>query len=129
MRKYSLFATVLAVGFLLGGSALALADEAHHAGDDAQKPKVVILSVQVAQAESGETIEGVGVVNAVMAEDRKVNLTHEPIPAIDWPTMTMGFEVAEDVDLTALKAGDRIRFTLGDGGGGTYRILSVESAD
>ena len=85
------------------------------------------MAMDMAQAEPA--IEGVSVVNEVMAGDRKVNLTHEPIPAISWPTMPMGFDVAEDVDLSALKAGDRIRFTLGEMGVGMYRILSVRPAD
>lgn len=93
--------------------------------DDAEP--AMDMEMDMAQAEPA--IEGVGVVNEVMAGDRKVNLTHEPIPAISWPTMTMGFDVAEDVDLSALKAGDRIRFTLGEMGVGMYRILSVRPAD
>ena len=81
---------------------------------DEPDASIVLASMEVAQADTGEAIEGVGVVNTVMVADRKVNLTHEPIPAIGWPVMTMGFAVAEDVDLAALKVGDRIRFTLGD---------------
>lgn len=96
---------------------------------DEPKPSREMASMEVAQADTGEAIEGVGVVNEVMAGHRKVTLTHEPIPAISWPTMTMGFDVAEDVDLTALKVGDRIRFTLGEVGVGMYRILSVRPAD
>jgi Cu(I)/Ag(I) efflux system membrane fusion protein len=87
------------------------------------------MDMEMDMARAEPAIEGVGVVNEVMAGDRKVNLTHEPIPAISWPTMTMGFDVAEDVDLSALKAGDRIRFTLGEMGVGMYRILSVRPAD
>ena len=96
---------------------------------DEPKPSMEMASMEVAQADTGDAIEGVGVVNEVMAGHRKITLTHEPIPAISWPTMTMGFDVAEDVDLTALKVGDRIRFTLGEVGVGMYRILSVRPAD
>jgi len=57
-------------------------------------------------------VKGVGVVNEVKAADGKLNITHDPIPAIGWPTMTMDFRFGEGVELGALKTGDPIAFTL-----------------
>ncbi|MDP6352383.1 MAG: efflux RND transporter periplasmic adaptor subunit [Alphaproteobacteria bacterium] len=69
---------------------------------------------------------GTGVVNAVMAAERKVNLTHGPIPAINWPKMTMDFSVRAGVDIGNLEAGDEIMFDLEEGEAGNYVIIAVE---
>ena len=37
---------------------------------------------------------GTGTVNSVDPAQHKVNLTHNPIPEVGWPTMTMEFPVA-----------------------------------
>ena len=68
----------------------------------------------------------VGVVNGVDTAQRKINVTHEPIPAIGWPSMTMDFPVAPSVDLTAVKPGARVDFTIEKGKGGMYEIQSVQ---
>jgi len=57
-------------------------------------------------------IEAVGVVEEMKTADGKLNITHDPIPAIGWPTMTMDFRIGKEVELTDLKTGDRIQFTL-----------------
>jgi hypothetical protein len=43
--------------------------------------------------------------------------------------MTMDFNVAEGVDLAAVKVGSRIRFTLVPGEQGAYRIDSVQAME
>lgn len=77
------------------------------------------------QAE-GEKPTGVGTVNAVKASERKVNLSHEPIPAIKWPSMTMDFPTASSVDLSQVKPGTKVQFTLSRGANGTYTIESIK---
>lgn len=57
-----------------------------------------------------DAVEGLGVVEKVAGPE--ITLSHEPIPALDWPAMTMPFTVAKDVDLSGLKSGQRIRFWL-----------------
>ena len=44
---------------------------------------------------------GTGTVNSVDPAQHKVNLSHNPIPEIGWPAMTMDFPVAASVDLKA----------------------------
>lgn len=68
--------------------------------------------------------EVTGVVNSVDAAARKMNVTHDPVPSLGWPSMTMDFAVASSVDLTALKPGSRVSFKLGKGENG---VMSVES--
>lgn len=54
------------------------------------------------------TYETVGRIEQVASD--KVTLSHQPVPALQWPAMTMAFRV-EDPSLTrGYKVGDRVRF-------------------
>lgn len=70
-------------------------------------------------------VEAEGVVNTVMPEAGKLNLTHEPIPEIGWPTMTMDFAVTDAVDLDTVAAGATVRFTLSPASDGSYEITAI----
>ena len=70
----------------------------------------------------------VGVVNSVDTAQRKISLTHEPIPSIGWPSMTMDFPVAPSVDLNAVKPGSHVDFIMEKGKNGLYEIQSVQPA-
>lgn len=69
-----------------------------------------------------------GTVNAVDAAQKKVNISHGPIQALGWPSMTMDFAVAPSVDLSRLKPGSRVEFSLERGKDGMYQIQSVQPA-
>lgn len=56
--------------------------------------------------------EGIGVINSVSKLNRMVNLTHEPIAALNWPEMTMDLPVAKSVDIGSLQSGDKVKFHL-----------------
>lgn len=77
---------------------------------------------------SGDTKQaaasGTGTVTAVNMAAKKVTIDHGPIPAIKWPSMKMEFATAPSVDLTRVKAGDKVRFTL-TGSGSTYTVQSI----
>ncbi len=72
-------------------------------------------------------IAGKGTVNAVDPGAHKINLTHEPIAALGWPTMRMTFQASNDIDLKALKAGTQVDFVLAKKGSG-YEIKSITPA-
>lgn len=69
-----------------------------------------------------------GTVNSVDAVQHKINLSHGPIPALGWPAMTMDFAVAPSVDLSRIKPGSRVNFSLEKGKGGMYEVQSVQPA-
>jgi Cu/Ag efflux protein CusF len=69
---------------------------------------------------------GAGVLNSVDPAKRSLNITHGPIAALHWPGMTMDFHVAPGVDLSALKPGAKIVFTLGRGADGLYAIDEIK---
>ena len=71
---------------------------------------------------------GTGTVNSVDAAQHKVNLSHQPIPEIGWPAMTMEFPVAPAVDLSAIKPGSRVNFTIEKGQSGMYEIKAIAPA-
>ena len=71
---------------------------------------------------------GTGTVNSVDSAQHKVNLSHNPIPDIGWPAMTMEFPVAPAVDLTAIKPGTRVNFTIEQQPGGMYEIRAIAPA-
>jgi Cu/Ag efflux protein CusF len=83
---------------------------------------VLIGSASVGQAADGTT----GKVNKVDATSHIINLTHGPIASLNWPGMTMDFPVDAAVDLTAVKQGDTVTFTVVRGGKGFYVIDSLK---
>jgi Cu/Ag efflux protein CusF len=72
-----------------------------------------------------DVVSGTGKINAIMAAEGKVNVTHEPIPALDWPGMTMDFRVADTAMLEGIDVGDTITFRLRKGDDGVYEIESL----
>ena len=66
-----------------------------------------------AQATSLEKMpQGRGKVVRVDTKSDKVILSHEPIAALGWPAMTMGFKVKDSKQLDMLKIGDSVTFGL-----------------
>jgi Cu/Ag efflux protein CusF len=79
---------------------------------------------QMAQADQAQ-VKGIGTVNSVDAASRKVNLSHDAIPAIGWPAMRMDFTVAPSVDVAALKPGTQVDFAMTRANDGMYVIQSI----
>ena len=75
-----------------------------------------------------DDVHGSGTVNSVDPAQHKVNVSHNPIPEIGWPAMTMELPVAPAVDLRALKPGTRVNFTIEQGQGGMYEIQTISPA-
>jgi Cu(I)/Ag(I) efflux system protein CusF len=78
--------------------------------------------------EGGSDAHATGTVNKVDAAGHKVNLSHNPIPAIGWPAMTMDFNVAPSVDLSRVKPGTKVNFSIEKDKAGMYQIQSIEPA-
>lgn len=69
---------------------------------------------------------GEGVINSVSVDRNIINMKHAPIPEIGWPEMEMDFTKLGDFDISALKAGYKIRFGLAKDGEGMFGLGSVE---
>jgi Cu(I)/Ag(I) efflux system periplasmic protein CusF len=72
-----------------------------------------------------KTVSGKGVVVSVNKEAAKLTLRHGPIPAIQWPAMTMSFKVKDKMQLDKLKKGDKVNFTL-EQSGSDYLITQIK---
>ena len=76
----------------------------------------------------GETIEGAVHTKATINSfgEGAVNVSHDPIPAIGWPAMTMDMPLAEDVKMTDdLNVGDQVVMTLAKGEDGMYAVRAL----
>ncbi len=66
---------------------------------------------------------GAGVITAVDPAAGTVTINHEPIPAVNWPAMTMSFKAGPAV-LREAAVGDRVQFDL-TVRGGTGEITAI----
>ena len=74
-------------------------------------------------------IEATGKINNVDPAKGTVNVTHDPIKALGWPKMKMEFSVEKDVDLSGIKAGDAVKFSLKPEGEDNYVVVKINKAN
>jgi len=72
------------------------------------------------------THKGTGKVEAI--GNGEVTLSHEPIPSLQWPAMTMGFKARADILPKDLKVGDAVSFELRQLADGSYEIARMSKA-
>ncbi len=70
--------------------------------------------------------KGVGKVEAIGRDE--ITLSHEAIPELKWPAMTMAFKARPGALPGDVKAGDTVSFELRAAGNGSYEISSVQKA-
>ena len=75
-----------------------------------------------------EALTGTGILREVLINENKINMTHDPIPALKWPDMTMYFKVKPDVKLEGFQPDDKVMFELEEGKDG-YVIKSMHKHD
>ena len=76
-----------------------------------------------------ESVFGSGRVDEVDRETRRIRISHGPIDALGWPSMTMVFPVRPRVDLGQVEAGQDIRFALVQEHAGEYVIERIYSGN
>lgn len=69
-------------------------------------------------------IIGTGILKELMPMQNKINMAHDPIPALDWPDMVMDFDLKENLSLKGLNKGDKVEFELEKGENG-YVVKSI----
>ena len=79
-----------------------------------------------AQDTASTVHQGEGVVERIDTQSGEVTLAHGPVPALNWPAMTMGFAVEDKTALSRLKPGQTVRFEFKQGNAGGYVILRME---
>ena len=111
--------TAAVTAIFMAGAALAQSGPSGHT-----MPQHGGISGTAQATAQGQTANGSGIVRSVDATKRRINLSHEPMPAINWPAMTMEFDVAPGVDLSGIQAGQPVEFTL-KGADGTYTVIGI----
>jgi Cu(I)/Ag(I) efflux system membrane fusion protein len=95
------------------------------------------LSSTVSRLDGGEkvnaktnAVKGTGKVLSANADEGYVELDHDPIPALKWPSMKMGFQVADKHALHGLKEGDRVEFEVDPkpNSEGEFQITKIKRA-
>lgn len=71
---------------------------------------------------------GKGIINSIDPEGRSINITHEPMPDLGWPEMTMDLQVTRKVDLSKTSVGDAVAFTIKLGRDKKYRVIELAPA-
>jgi membrane fusion protein, copper/silver efflux system len=92
------------------------------------KPEPDKTGVTDTSTMAGKTVTGSGVIRAINSAQGTINLQHEPIETLGWPSMNMDFQLAGDVSLDGLHVDDRVMFTLEEVGD-RYRITSIHRMD
>ena len=68
------------------------------------------------------------VIHKVDPDKGMVNVTHDPVPQLKWPEMTMDLPVTKRVDLSKVKAGDKVTLTLKQGVDKQFRVMDIAPA-
>ena len=73
----------------------------------------------------GQQLSGKGMVKAIDTEAQTITITHEPIPALQWPTMTMKFNL-DNFSLTQeIEVNDQVEFEFVRANG-NYVITAIK---
>lgn len=62
--------------------------------------------------QAGPPVKMHGVVNNINAAAGRVNITHDPVPELKWPTMKMNFKVQDPAMLNGLESGMTVDFEI-----------------
>ncbi|OYW24421.1 MAG: hypothetical protein B7Z44_20500 [Caulobacter sp. 12-67-6] len=88
---------------------------------------MTVATPAVAPKSAAGLAESTGRIESLGADG--VTISHQPVPAIGWPAMTMTFRVEQPALLKGIKKGDRVRFAFDQPAAGpTLRRLSKEAS-
>lgn len=86
-----------------------------------------LLSLTKIGSDDGVDATAKAIINSVTA-DGKLNVSHEPIPSLNWPAMTMDMP-AQGFDLTNVPLETEVEIDLSENADGLYAIIGVRTAD
>lgn len=81
-------------------------------------------SAEVKAVESAN-VTAQGKIIAINLKNHELTIHHRAIPELSWPEMTMSFLVANKLNISQLKAGDVVHFTLQKNQNGDMMIVAV----
>ncbi|HDY7965810.1 TPA: efflux RND transporter periplasmic adaptor subunit [Vibrio vulnificus] len=74
-----------------------------------------------------ETAWAKGEITDLMTDHGMLTINHQPVPEWNWPGMTMNFNAAQGVDLSALQKGQAIEFEMQKTDDGQYQIVAIKA--
>ncbi|HAS6184818.1 efflux RND transporter periplasmic adaptor subunit [Vibrio vulnificus] len=74
-----------------------------------------------------ETAWAKGEITDLMADHGMLTINHQPVPEWNWPGMTMNFNAAQGVDLSALQKGQAIEFEMQKTDDSQYQIVAIKA--
>lgn len=86
-----------------------------------------LLSLIRIGRDDGVDATGMAIVHAV-TPDGKLSVSHDPIPSLSWPAMTMDLD-ARGVDLASVPLDRPVEIDLTEAEGGLYEIIAVRPAE
>jgi len=86
-------------------------------------------AVHLPEEQKLEAVFANGRVEEVDRSARRIRVSHGPIDALGWPSMTMTFNVRPAVDLAAIAPGQELRFALVQEHAGEYVIKQIYSGE
>ncbi len=89
-------------------------------------PLAVAGAVRLVHEGHAGATRATGVVDAVEPAKHKITVSHGAIKSLGWPAMTMDFAVNQAIDLTTVRAGTRVNFTLVRGANGSWVVDSLK---
>ena len=72
---------------------------------------------------------GSGLVEDIDRDARWLMIRHGPIDALAWPGMTMKFDVTNSVQLSRIRVGQNVHFSIEPDGNGVYRVNMIHLVD
>ncbi|CAB3755597.1 efflux RND transporter periplasmic adaptor subunit [Paraburkholderia solisilvae] len=123
--------TVVASGqFLIDSDAslksiLPRLENASTSGASAPAAVPTAVPTAVPAAAAPQTYETTGKVEQVTPND--ITFSHQPVPALGWPAMTMSFDKPAPTAFAGVKVGDTVHFVFKPSGDG-YQLTKVEPA-
>ncbi len=80
------------------------------------------------KATAEQAHKGSGTVKGVDANTGKISLAHGAIPSLNWPAMTMDFQVKDKAMLKGVAPGQNVDFNLVQAGPGQFVITRIAPA-
>lgn len=97
--------------------------EANLKGVEARQARPATPDPSPPPAAAATVYHGQGRVDAIT--DDQITLSHGPIPALQWPAMTMGFQATKQQVPDDVKVGDQVDFDFTRGPDGDVRVVRI----